>query len=83
MYVLTLERMLAGVPDLRLKWTDLVGIESLVLVSLSFEFPAKSPEAEMGNGGGVADLELLELFSQLFSSMIRAGDFISILGNEC
>ena len=42
----------------------------------------KRPEAEMG---GVADLELLELFSQLFSfvcSMILAGDFTSIFGSE-
>ena len=30
--------------------------------------------------GGVADLELLELSPQLFSSMTRAGDFMSILG---
>ena len=42
----------------------------------------KRPEAEMG---GVAELELLELFSQLFSfvcSMILAGDFTSIFGSE-
>ena len=30
--------------------------------------------------GGVVDLELLELSPQLFSSMTRAGDFMSILG---
>ena len=30
--------------------------------------------------GGEADLELLELSPQLFSSITRAGDFMSILG---
>ena len=84
--LLTLERTLAGVPDLRRKWRDFIGKESLVLLevsSMAFGVEVtKRPEAEMG---GVADLELLELFSQLFSfvcSMILAGDFTSIFGSE-
>ena len=78
--------MLAGVPDRRLRWlVSLTGAESLgdatsawaETIVLAAWLAACKAEAETG---GVVDLELLELSPQLFSSMTRAGDFMSILG---
>ena len=87
--------LLAGVPDRLLRWlVSFIAAESLgdstawswaKLVMLPEEAAwLANPAACMAEAetGGVADLELvlLELSPQLFSSMTRAGDFMSILG---
>ena len=83
--------LLAGVPDRLLRWlVSFMAAESLgdsaawswaklVMLPEAAWLAACMAEAETG---GVADLEfvLLELSPQLFSSMTRAGDFMSILG---
>lgn len=74
--------MLAGVPDLLRKCVNFKD-ESMVLgESMSTEDKTPLEAAIMADAetGGVADLELLELSPQLFSSiMTRAGDFRSTL----
>lgn len=85
----SLDLMLAGVPDRRLRWlVNFIEVESPTSDSMLGEagmadeataawLAACKAEAEIG---GVADREL-EL-SQDFSSMTRAGDLSSILGND-